>query len=71
MKIPKGFTSHPAVDFVETADTNGSDYKYIVHLKNGWRYTAGRAEGTECCTALGVMSVTEFKEARPERGSEQ
>ena len=63
MKIPKGFTNHPAVTFVETQETNGSDSKYIVHVKDGWKFTQGHAEG--CSGSIGVDSVKEFLFACP------
>lgn len=63
MKIPKGFTNHPAVVRVETADSNGSDAKYIVHVRPGYFFTRGHAAG--CSGAIGVDSVKEFLYAHP------
>lgn len=64
MRIPKGLTDHPAVTHVETTDTNGSDSKYIVHVKNGYYFTQGHAAG--CCGSIGVDTVAEFLYAKPE-----
>lgn len=63
MKIPKSLSNHPAVSFVETADTNGSDSKYIVHVKDGYVFTQGHAEG--CSGSIGVDTVAEFLYAKP------
>lgn len=63
MKIPKGLSKHPAVRFVETAESNGSDSKYIVHVKEGYVFTQGDAAG--CSGAIGVDTVAEFKYAKP------
>jgi len=65
MRIPKGLSEHPAVRMVETSDTNGSDSKYIVHVKDGWYFTRGHAEG--CSGSIGVDTVAEFLYAKPEK----
>lgn len=63
-RIPKGLTNHPAVTRVETKDTNGSDSKYIVHVKDGYAFTQGHAAG--CSGSIGVDTVAEFLYAKPE-----
>jgi len=63
MKIPQGFTKHPAVSYVEDGDKGGSDSKYIVHVKQCYYFTKGHAEG--CSGSIGVDNVKEFLYACP------
>lgn len=65
MKIPKTLSGHKAVRLVETADTNGSDYKYIIHIKDGYYFTKGRAEG--CAGSAGFETVAEFLYSNPQK----
>jgi len=67
-KIPKGLSNHPAVTFVETSDTNGSDSRYIVHIKDGYYFTQGHAAG--CSGSIGVDTVADFLYAKPEKKQE-
>lgn len=64
MKVPKGLSTHPAVVRVETQGTNGSDSRFIVHVKPGYYFTRGHAAG--CCGSIGVDTVQEFLYAAPQ-----
>lgn len=63
MRIPKSLTDHPAVESVETAETNGSDCRYVVRVKPGYFFTVGHAAG--CSGSIGVDTVREFLYAAP------
>lgn len=73
MNSPKGISSHPGVDRVVSGESEGSDRKYWVFLKNGWGYYehGQRQDYSWICGGHGVDSVAEFREVgleyRPEK----
>jgi hypothetical protein len=61
---PKAIATHPAVEACTSGEAGGSDYKHEVWLRDGWRFTRGRAE---TCRTLFCHTVAEFKYAKPQR----
>lgn len=61
-KAPKGITSHPGVESVESGEAGGSDYRHDVWLKDGWRFTKERMAG---CQGGFFNSVADFIRAEP------
>lgn len=44
-KLPKYITAHPGVEFADTGENQGSDYRWYIELRDGWCLAWGRNEG--------------------------
>ena len=60
---PRTIAAHPGVEECLDASTD-SDYKHDIFLREGWKFTRGRAAG---CRGHRVHSVAEFRYAEPRR----
>ena len=54
---PKYATNHPGVECVTRGESEGSDYRWYAELRDGWKFTCGRAEG---CSTLFSNNRAEF-----------
>ena len=59
-KAPSSIRNHPAVRYVVRGEVEGSDYRWFVELRDGWRFTAG---AKEACTGGGFNTVEDFRYA--------
>jgi hypothetical protein len=61
-RAPKAIQQHAGVEEITSGDAEGSDYRYYVWLKDGWRFTSGRMAG---CQGAFFQSVADFRYALP------